>query len=241
MQISVVIICVLVGYLIGSISLPRLVTRVLAPDQNLEQVELKNYSSGGTFQLKTVGATTASMILGPKVGGLIGILDILKGAIPSLVIRLLFPDQPYFIFLGAAVVCGHIWPVYFRFRGGGGLSPALGVFLVLDPLGVLISVLLAFVIGMLIMRQIEFAVMGGPIIFIFWVALRSGNWLYIIFSILINVLMIIAIIPDILVNVKARREGTMDMSVAMDEIPMGKMMNKMMDKMGLSKEKKDQK
>lgn len=33
--------------------------------------------------MKTVGATAASMILGPRLGGLIGVLDILKGAVPN--------------------------------------------------------------------------------------------------------------------------------------------------------------
>jgi glycerol-3-phosphate acyltransferase PlsY len=231
MQISIIIFCILGGYLLGSISIPRLVTRIVAPGQDLEHIELKNYSEGGTFQLKTVGATTASLILGPKIGGLIGFLDILKGAIPTLLVRLLFPDHPYFLFIGAAIVVGHIWPIYHAFRGGGGLSPALGTFLVVDPLGILISVFLAFLIGMFILKEIKVTVLGGPILFILWLAISSGNGLFIIFSVFINLIMIIAVIPDVRVNLKARQEGKMDSSSAMEEIPMGKMMKKLMDKM----------
>mgnify|MGYP001382439183 CR=1 FL=1 len=239
MQISIIIFCVLGGYLLGSISIPRLVTRIVAPGQDLEHIELKNYSEGGTFQLKTVGATTASMVLGPKIGGLIGLLDILKGAIPTLVIRLFFPEHPYFLFIGAAIVVGHIWPIYHAFRGGGGLSPALGTFLVLDPLGLLISVFLAFLIGMFIMKEIKVIVLGGPLLFIFWTAIRSGNWIFITYSVFINLIMVIAVIPDIRVNLKARREGKMDASSAMEEIPMGKMMKKLIDKMSKFKLKKN--
>lgn len=239
MGIIILLICTILGYLIGSISISRLVTRIAAPDTDLEKVELPNLNTGGTFQVKTVGATTASMILGPKIGGMIGILDIVKGALPTLIIRLLFPDQPYFLFTGAAIVIGHIWPIYFHFRGGGGLSPALGTFLVLDPLGILVSVMLAFVIGMFILREMKIILLGGPLIFILWITILSRNYRYIIFSVLINLIMIIAIIPDVRVNLKARREGKMNMSTTMDAIPMGQMMKKMMEKMGLSPDKKD--
>ena len=239
MQIGVILLCMIGGYLFGSISIPRIVTRIVAPDKDLESVELPDLTTGGTFQVKTVGATTASMLLGPKIGGLIGILDIVKGALPTLVLRLVFPDQPYFLFLGAAIVIGHIWPIYFRFRGGGGLSPALGTMLVLDPLGILVSVILSFLIGMFILREIKMIVLGGPILFVIWIAIRTGNWGYILFSLFINLVMILAIIPDIRVNMQARKEGKLDVTNTMDIIPMGQMMKKMMNKMGISMDKND--
>lgn len=240
MKADILILCILGGYLVGSFSIARLMTRIFAPGKDLGAVELPDRNTDGTFQLKTVGATTASMILGPKIGGLIGILDILKGALPALIVRLIFPDHPYFLFTGAAVVVGHIWPIYYRFRGGGGLSPALGSLLVLDPIGTLVSVLLAMLIGMFILKEISFIVMGGPLLFIFWIALRTGNWLYIIFSVFISLILFIAVIPDVSVHLRARKAGKTDLPTSMDSIPMGQMMKKMMKKMGLSDEKKNQ-
>ncbi len=225
------------GYLIGSVSLSRFVTHIVAPGVDLEKIELPDSNTGGVFELKTVGATTASMVVGPKIGGLIGLLDILKGLLPTLVIRLFFPDQPYFLITGLAVVIGHIWPVYFRFRGGGGLSPALGTLLVLDPIGIFLSVFLAMIVGMFILHEISFIVMGGPIIFIFWIAIRTGNWILIIYSVLLNLLLFIAVIPDVSVHLRARRDGKTDLSTSMDTIPMGRMMKKLMQKMGLKVEK----
>ena len=241
MQIGMVIFLMIGGYLFGSISLARLVTHIAAPGQDLEEIDLPDANTGGTFRLKTIGATTASMVLGPKIGGLIGVLDILKGLLPTLAVRLVFPDQPYFLFVGAAVVVGHIWPIYYHFRGGGGLSPALGSLLVLDPLGTLISVVLAMLIGMFILKQIAFIVMGGPIVFIIWITIRTGNWWYILFSVFIAMILFIAVIPDVSRELKARRDGKTDMSSSMDSIPMGQMMKKMMRKMGLSVDKKDEK
>lgn len=36
-------------------------------------------------------------------------------------------------YAGAFLVAGHVWPVFFRFRGGGGIAPSLGYFWVLFP------------------------------------------------------------------------------------------------------------
>lgn len=224
-----------VGYLFGSISIARITTRLLQPNSQLNAVEIPDAVSGGTYTLKTVGATTASMLLGPKVGGMIGILDIFKGAVPALITRLVFPDQPYFLIIGIAVVVGHIWPVYYNFRGGGGLSPALGALLVLDPLGTLICVILAMLIGMFILKEIAFIVMGGPMLFIIWTALISRNWVYILFAVVLNLLLIIAVIPDMKMHFQAVKSGKTDLSSSMDSIPMGQMMKRMMTRMGLEK------
>jgi glycerol-3-phosphate acyltransferase PlsY len=45
------------------------------------------------------------------------------------------------------VVIGHNWPVFFRFRGGGGLSVTLGVSVVLVPLECAIAFAAAVIIG----------------------------------------------------------------------------------------------
>ena len=147
MNIIPISIILVLGYLLGSISIARLVTRIVRPDLELDSLQVTDKKTGGTFTLNTVGATTVSMMLGPRIGGMIGILDILKGVLPTLAVRFLFPDQKYFMAMGVAIVIGHIWPLYYKFRGGGGLSPALGALLVLDPLGIVICVLLAMLIG----------------------------------------------------------------------------------------------
>jgi len=223
------------GYLFGSISFARIVTKIVAPDTDLNSVVLEGSESEAP--LKTVGATTASVKLGAKYGGIIGILDIFKGFIPTLVVKLIFPDQYYFLFIGLGVVIGHIWPLYYKFRGGGGLSATLGALLATNPLGILACVLIGFVIGMPILKNIAVAVLSGPMLFIFWSAIFIRDWYIILFAVLFNVVLILAVIPDIAPVLKAKKEGKeIDMYSAMDEIPMGKMMKKMMEKMGLSKD-----
>jgi hypothetical protein len=110
---------------------------------------------------------------------------------------------------------------------------------VLDPLGILLSVFLAFLIGMFILKEIKVTVLGGPILFILCLAISSGNWLFITFSVFINLIVVIVIIPDIRVNLKARREGKMDSFSALEEIPMGKLMKSFVDKMRMFASKKN--
>lgn len=229
------VLAVIVGYLIGSLSIARIVTGIVRPGTKLEDVQMRDATTGGTFTLKTVGATTASMLLGPKLGGMIGMLDIVKAALPALITRLLFPDQPYYLLIGLGVVIGHIWPLYYHFHGGGGLSPVLGTLLVLDPLGTLVCVLVAFVIGMFVLKEISFTVMGGPMLYILWAIAFQKGWMVIAIVVLLNALLIFAVLPDIRRHLQGTREGKTDLSNSMDSLPMGQMMKKMMIKMGLEK------
>ena len=235
MNIPLIIIFTLSGYLIGSISTSRIVARIVAPDTDLEKVELPDAVHGGTFNLRFVGATTASKVLGPRIGGLIGVLDILKGALPALILRLIFPSEPYFLFAGTAVVIGHIWPIYYHFRGGIGVSSILGVMLVLDPLGILLCVLAAFLIGFFIIRDPGVIFMGGPILFVFWSAFTGGGWLETGLVLVMILVLVIAMVPDYKYQIQAKKAGKS--GELLEEVPMGRMMKKMMNKVGLSADK----
>jgi acyl phosphate:glycerol-3-phosphate acyltransferase len=235
MQVEIVVASLLIGYLFGSISVSRLVTRIFAPGVDLTRVRMKDQGTGEDYHLTNVGATTASVLLGPKIGGLIGVLDILKGAIPPLVLRLLFPDQPYYLLAGVAVVVGHIWTLYHRFRGGGGLSPALGVFLVVDPLGMLVTNLVAMFLGFVVLREFLVAMTAGTWLMIPWLWIRTGRWEMAAFALVINIILVLAMIPDVSRYVRARKSGNVSMEDAMADIPMGRMMNRMMARMGLKR------
>lgn len=235
MNIPLLIGVIVGGYLIGSLSTSRIVAKIVAPDTDLEKVELPDAVHGGTFNLRFVGATTASKVLGPRIGGLIGILDILKGAIPALVLRLIFPNEPYFLFAGTAVVIGHIWPVYYRFRGGIGVSSILGVMLVLDPLGILLCVLIAFLIGFFILKDPGVIFMGGPILYVFWSAFTAGDWLITGLVLVMILVLIIAMIPDYKYQIEAKKAGKS--GELLEEVPMGRMMKKMMGKFGMALDK----
>jgi len=78
------------------------------------------------FESDSVSASAVRFQLGARYGCLTAILDMLKVAIPTLIVRLWQPDEAYYLVLAGAGVAGHAWPVYFRFKGGRGESPILG-------------------------------------------------------------------------------------------------------------------
>ncbi len=86
---------------------------------------------------KNIGATNVTRLLGKKMGILTLLADIAKGYLPLLLAGVALRNSPqYSLFMalcGAAVVLGHMFPIYLGFKGGKGVATAVGVFLYLSP------------------------------------------------------------------------------------------------------------
>lgn len=109
------------AYLLGSIATAILVSRLLGlPDPR----RMGSGNPGATNVLRTghKGAALATL-LG----------DILKGLLPVVAARWLEASEPTVLLTGLAAFLGHLYPLYFRFRGGKGVATALGVLLGLAP------------------------------------------------------------------------------------------------------------
>ena len=91
---------------------------------------------------KSAGTSNAVITLGLKYGTLVGVLDILKGAVPVLILRLIFPDNDIIWFVGGlSAVIGHIYPIHLGFHGGKGTATFGGLLFAVAPvyaLGLLI-------------------------------------------------------------------------------------------------------
>jgi len=122
------IILIAVCYLIGAIPVGFLIVRLT------RSVDIRDYGSGNigmTNVLRTTGLKTGIIVLG---------LDTFKGVIPVFVSRQLYSD-PYMETLAAiAVLVGHIWPVFLKFRGGKGVATGMGSFCFISPICGLIVV-----------------------------------------------------------------------------------------------------
>lgn len=79
-----------------------------------------------------IGATNVARALGAKMGLLVWLGDVAKGLVAALVGLALARSEPTVAACGAAVVTGHCWSPYLRFRGGRGIATSLGVLLVVD-------------------------------------------------------------------------------------------------------------
>ena len=111
---------IVIAYLLGSVSSAILVCRAWG---------LPNPRSQGS---KNPGATNVKRIggNGPAAVTLAG--DLLKGALPVLIGHALGLDPLWLMLTGAAAFLGHLYPVFFDFRGGKGVATLLGVLLAFD-------------------------------------------------------------------------------------------------------------
>ena len=78
------------------------------------------------------GATNAGRVLGLKWGVIVGVLDVLKGLVPTL-LALWLVDRFTAYVVGLAAVLGHVISPFLRGRGGKGVATSLGAVLVVFP------------------------------------------------------------------------------------------------------------
>lgn len=117
-----------VAYLLGSISFAVLLVRVVTGR------DIRSEGSGNA------GATNVLRGHGKALGLAVAALDIAKGAAAVLLVRLATADPRYAAAAGFAAVLGHVFPVFYGFRGGKGVATAVGAFLVLAPLATVVCV-----------------------------------------------------------------------------------------------------
>lgn len=130
-----------ISYLAGSVNNAIIICRLLGYD-------IRSLGSGNP------GAMNMVRSVGLWWGALTLLMDALKGALPALAgwyflgTPLSFEGSRIGACLcGLAVIIGHIFPVYYKFKGGKGVASALGISIVLNPLlGVLSFLLLLLII-----------------------------------------------------------------------------------------------
>jgi glycerol-3-phosphate acyltransferase PlsY len=138
----------LVAYLCGSIPVGMLVAqRVGGPD-------LRSIGSGRT------GGTNALRALGRKWAALVVLGDLVKGAVPVLLARIVTDDPLVEVLCGGAAVAGAIWSIFTRFRSGRGVGTGVGTMLVIQPLAVILATPV-FVLAILLTRYVSLGSLLG--------------------------------------------------------------------------------
>jgi len=219
-----------ISYLLGSISFARLIPRIVDPKADLSDVSLPVQNSEERMPMLAMGANTASIKYGPKVGCSIGLLDILKVFLPTLAARLLYPNETYYLVAATAGFIGHCWPLYYGFKGGRGISPFYGALFAIDPLGALVVATTGMLIGMILLKDLLVAYTGGVLLTIVWFAITRGWGGHLIYSLIVSMLFIIAMIPELkMIRDMNRKYGRGDMRNSMSTFPMGQAMLKLME------------
>lgn len=105
------------AYLVGSVSSAIIICRLMGLPDPREQ------GSGNP------GATNVMRIGGKKAAGITLLGDLLKGLIPVYAANLLGASAELLAATGLAAFIGHLYPVFFGFKGGKGVATSIGVLL----------------------------------------------------------------------------------------------------------------
>ncbi len=119
-QLLLPVLCV--GYIFGSIPSGLILTKAFGLG------DIRTIGSGN------IGATNVLRTGNKKVALLTLFFDMMKGAVPVLIIRYLIPEQMVFVLFitGLGALLGHIFPIWLKFKGGKGVATFFGVALALN-------------------------------------------------------------------------------------------------------------
>jgi len=108
------VIASIISYLLGSVSAAVLICRLMnLPDPR----DSGSGNPGATNVLRVGGKLPAALTL---------LGDALKGLLPVAITGLIVPHAPTVALVAMAAFLGHLYPVFFDFRGGKGVATALG-------------------------------------------------------------------------------------------------------------------
>src|ERR1039457_25764 len=130
MNMNPYLITAAVSYLLGSIPFGYLLVRIFKGE------DVRSSGSGN------IGATNVAR-KSPALGFATLLLDAAKGLAAVLLARALFSGPHQELIMTAAAffaVLGHLFPVWLKFRGGKGVAPSLGAFILLTPKSILCMV-----------------------------------------------------------------------------------------------------
>ena len=152
-----------------------------------------SYILGKTFKQKDVrdygshnpGSTNAIRAFGPKFGFICMAVDILKGVVAMLLIRLIMWHSldPYahellvLIQLAGGIICmlGHMFPFYMHFKGGKGIAVSLGVLLAINWKVFLLAGIPALIILAFFRIMSVASLSFETLIFIFYICFYAGH------------------------------------------------------------------
>ena len=152
---------VIASYLYGSINYAIILFRVL------KKSDIRKLDS------KRAGTANIGRNLGKGWGALVFFLDISKGLLPLILAKIfVFTDFNYADYLALfaisiAAIVGHCRPLFFNFKGGGGIVTAIGIFMFFIPVEFFTSMLIGFIISQIFFRNMKYSIgQITPIIFV---------------------------------------------------------------------------
>jgi glycerol-3-phosphate acyltransferase PlsY len=163
-----ILIAYLLGTLLGSLILGRL--------RGVDIRSMGSGNAGATNALRTQGKLFGFLVLGIDVAKGVAAVQWLPGAVfPAVGIDPGVPREWLTLACGLAVIVGHVYPVWFSFRGGKGAATVVGVVAALD-LRLLVPLIASWVVVLLLTGYVGLATMlSGVVLVIAVYLLEPGN------------------------------------------------------------------
>ena len=171
------------GYLIGAISFPRIMHRILFNRAKHAEGE-DSPDKPSEFLIQS--ATFVGKEYGKKYGCFASLLDMIKVAAPTLAVRLVFPDQIHYLIIALFAIAGNNYPIYYKFKGGAGYSALMGAVFVINWFGIFIANGAAMVLGYLLGSVMVMRI-AGNILYIVWFWIYFNDIYHVGFIVLANV------------------------------------------------------
>lgn len=141
-----------------------------------KKADVRDYGSGNP------GTTNMFRVFGLRMGALTFAFDCLKGVVCCLIARLVFAEAGEQVAVtagyvaGLFAVVGHVFPVYYGFKGGKGVATGMGVMLVMQPLVMLCALPVAIVIIIVTDRMSVMSMLLCVFYFVWaWVVILPDN------------------------------------------------------------------
>ena len=180
------IVIAIIAYLIGSINFSVILSKKMA---GFDVREKGSGNAGTTNMLRAVGKKAAAITL---------ICDILKGVI-SILIAILIGNmvnrnQALLVQIaGVAVIIGHTFPVFFKFKGGKGVATSLGVLIMSNWKIGLICLVFAIIL-IILTRMVSVGSIATAILYPVLTLFIPENYIvpgyYLIYSIILAIIVI---------------------------------------------------
>lgn len=159
-------IILVIAYLLGSVSSAILVCKIMGlPDP-------RSQGSGNP------GATNVLRIAGKKLAIFVLIGDVLKGVLAVLLAKMVGVPINLLGWIALAVFLGHLFPIFFGFKGGKGVATAIGgIFVISWPLG--LALIATWILMLLVFRYSSLAAIIAALlapVYGYWL-LPAGNYL----------------------------------------------------------------
>jgi glycerol-3-phosphate acyltransferase PlsY len=178
------ILSIIIGYLLGSIPTAYIVSRLR------KGIDIRNVGS------RNMGGANVMREIGTHEGVFVGLSDIAKGAGAILIAQALNISELWVFGTGFAALVGHNFPVFAGFRGGRGSATVIGIFLVLAPLSMLVT-LVIIAIPFFTTRKFAAAILIGFALLPLFVWLLEGSLMLVRYVLAIDLFMLIRNLSDI--------------------------------------------